>query len=64
MITTCAICGEQVGRARIEGFTRWEGPGGEVEGREVVVVVHKECYLRLAPAARAALLEEHARVAR
>ena len=58
MITTCAICGEHVGRSRIEGFTGWKGPEGQVEGREVVVVVHKECYMRLSPDERNALLEQ------
>ena len=58
MITTCAICGEHVGRSRIEGFKGWEGPEGEVEGREVVVAMHPECYMRLSPDARAALLAD------
>jgi hypothetical protein len=54
---TCAICGKHVGCSRIIGFTGWEGPDGEVVGREVVVVVHKECYLCLSPDERNALLE-------
>ena len=63
MITRCAVCGEHVGRSRLEGFTCWEGPRGEIEGREVIVVVHKECYMRLAPAARHGLLDERSREA-
>jgi hypothetical protein len=58
VITTCAICGEHVGRSRIQGFTGWEGPEGEVVGREVTVVVHNECYMRLSPDERKALLEQ------
>ena len=42
MITTCAICGEHVGRSRMEGFTGWEGAQGQIAHREVVVAVHKE----------------------
>ena len=34
MTNTCAICGEQVGRSRIEGFTGWENAEGEIGGRE------------------------------
>ena len=60
MITTCAICGEHVGRSRMEGFTGWEGAQGQIAHREVVVAVHKECYLRLSPDERMALLEQAA----
>ena len=56
MITTCAVCGGPVDPSRIQGFTGWEGPDGEM-GREVTVVVHKECYMRLSPDERDALLE-------
>ena len=54
------ICGEHVGQSRIEGIKGWATAEGEVEveGREVLVAVHKECYLRLAPDARDALLED------
>jgi hypothetical protein len=58
MTNTCASCGEHVGRSRIQGFTGWEGPEGQVEDREVLVVVHKECYMRLSPDERKALLEK------
>ena len=57
MITTCAVCGEHVGRSRLEGFTAWENAEGERREREVVAVVHPECYMRLSPDERRALLE-------
>ncbi len=64
MITTCAICGEHVGRSRIEVIKGWATAEGEVEveGREVLVAVHKERYLRLAPDTRDALLGDRASV--
>jgi hypothetical protein len=53
----CAVCGEQVTtRARMQGLQWWENAEGEVFGREVVVVFHPECYMRLTPAEREALL--------
>jgi hypothetical protein len=54
----CAICGEQVAtRTRIEGFSGWEAPDGEIVGREVVAVVHPECYTRATPGELEALID-------
>jgi hypothetical protein len=58
MTNTCAICGEHVGRSRVEGFTGWANAEDEIVLREVLVVVHKECYMRVSPDERKALLEE------
>jgi hypothetical protein len=51
----CAVCGEHVGRSGMEAFKEWEDLEGNVLGREVVVLVHKACYMSLSPAERAAL---------
>jgi hypothetical protein len=53
----CAVCGEITTRARIHGFTAWENSEtGETRDREIILVVHAECYMRLEPAERDALL--------
>ena len=64
MITTCAVCGEHVGRSRIEGFAGWESPEGEIVSPEAFAALHKECYLHLAPAERDAFLDNPAPDAR
>jgi hypothetical protein len=58
----CAVCGEHVStRSRMHGFTGWQSDDdSEIIGRETVTVVHPECWLRLTPAERKALLEARA----
>jgi hypothetical protein len=56
-LNTCAVCGEPVTtRTRIESFTGWETGDGELVARETIAVVHPECYMRLPPAEREALI--------
>jgi hypothetical protein len=45
----------------MHGFRGWETVDGEIIGREVVLVLHPECYMRLSPAERMALLKARAR---
>jgi hypothetical protein len=53
-----AICGEHVTTSlRIDGVAGWETPDGKIVDREILLVVHPECYLRTPPSEREALLE-------
>ena len=52
-----AICGEQVTTPmRINGLAGWKTPDGKIVDREILLVVHPECYLRTPPSEREALL--------
>jgi hypothetical protein len=55
-LSACAICDESIGgRTRLEGFSAFEGPHGELFARETIAVVHAECWMRLTPVEREAL---------
>ena len=57
----CAVCGEHVRGGRgLEAFAAWESGDGDLVGREVVAVVHAECYMRLSLDERDALRDDAA----
>lgn len=61
---TCVECGEPVRHGTgLEAVTAWQGPDPDspLELVETIAVIHAECYLVLAPAARSELAAAIAR---
>jgi hypothetical protein len=59
----CAVCGEHYGRGRLRIFSGVESADGELLEREIVAVVHPECWMRLSPEERDDLIDEATRAA-